>query len=135
VVLEDWRIKVSVLWLFYAVALTAYMTLAGLQPGVLKDFLEKGTLEGVQVTPELMLLFAIMILAPLTMAVVALTLRDSVSRWANIIVGIVFVIIQVVALGGTIAESSSAWMILMEIAKLIAPILIVWYAYKPKQKA
>jgi hypothetical protein len=132
---EDWKIKVSVLWLFYAVALTAYITLAGLQPGVLQEFLDEGTLEGMQVTPELLFVFAVMILAPLVMAVASLTLRDRANRYANLIVGAVFVIIQVVALGGTIAESSSAWMILMEIAKLIAPILIVWYAWKSKQKA
>jgi len=46
-----------------------------------------------------------------------------------------FVIVQVVALGGTIAESAAAWMILMETAKLTAPILIIWYAWKSKQKA
>ncbi len=133
--MEDWRIKISVLWLFYAVALTAYMTLAGLQPGVLKEFLDKGTLEGLQVTPEVLLLFAIMILTPLVMAFLSLTLRDSVNRWVNVIMGIVFVVIQIVALGGTVAGSSSAWMILMEIAKLVAPILVVWYAWKSKQKA
>lgn len=133
--MEDWRIKISVLWLFYAVALTAYMTLAGLEPGVLKEFLDNGTLEGLQVTPEVLLLFAIMILAPLVMAFLSLTLKDSVNRWANIIVGLVFVIIQIAALGGSVAASSSAWIILMEIAKLIAPILVVWYAWKSKQKA
>ena len=133
--MDDWRIKVSVLWLFYAVALTAYMTLAGLEPGVLQKFLDEGTLEGIQVTPELLFLFAVMILAPLVMAVASLTLRDRANRYANLIVGTVFVIIQVVALGGTIAESSAAWMILMEIAKLIAPILIVWYTWKSRQKA
>jgi hypothetical protein len=131
---EDWRIKVCVLWLFYAVTLTAYMTLAGLQPGVLKEFLDKGTLEGLQVTPEVLFLLAVMILAPLVMAVASLTLRDRANRYANLIVGAVFVIIQIIALGGTIAEAGAAWMILMEIAKLIAPILIVWYAWKSKQK-
>jgi hypothetical protein len=131
--LEDWRIKISVLWLFYAVALTAYMTLAGLEPGVLKEFLDKGTLEGLQVTPEILLLFAIMILTPLVMAFLSLVLKDSVNRWANVIVGAVFVVIQLVALGGSVASSSSAWMILMETAKLVAPALIVWYAWKSKQ--
>jgi hypothetical protein len=29
----------------------------------------------------------------------------------------------------------SAWVILMEISKLVAPALIVWYAWKSKQKA
>jgi len=127
------KMKISVLWLFYVVALIAYMTLAGFEPGALQKVIE-GEIDGMKITPELMLLFAILFLAPLVMAVLSLTLKDKANRWTNLIVGTVFVIIQIAALAETVAQPS-AWMILMEISKLIAPALIVWYAYKwPKQK-
>jgi len=127
------KIKISVLWLFYVVALIAYMTLAGFESGALEQVMS-GEIDGMKITPELMLLFAILFLAPLVMAVLTLTLKDKANRWTNIIIGTIFVIIQIAALAETAAQPS-AWMILMEISKLIAPALIVWYAYKwPKQK-
>jgi uncharacterized membrane protein HdeD (DUF308 family) len=127
------KIKISILWLFYVVALVAYMTLAGFEPGALEQVMA-GEIDGMKITPELMLLFAILFLAPLIMAVLTLTLKDKANRWTNLIVGTVFVIIQIAALAETLAQPS-AWTILMEISKLIAPALILWYAYKwPKQK-
>jgi len=127
------KIKISVLWLFYVVALVAYITLAGFEPGALQQVME-GKIDGTKITPELMLLLAILFLAPLVMAVLSLTLKDKANRWTNTIMGTAFVIIQLVALSETVAQPS-AWMILMEISKLIAPALIVWYAYKwSKQK-
>ena len=132
--MEDWKIKISVLWLFYVVALVAYMTLGSLEPGVLQQFLSTGEIGGIKIGPEILLLFAIVFLAPLVMAFLSLTLKDSANRWANIIVGIVFVVLQLVALSESVAQPS-AWVILMEISKLVAPALIVWYAWKSKQKA
>jgi len=132
-ILEDWKIKVSVLWIFYAVALVAYITLAGFEPGALEKVMA-GEIDGVKITPELMLLFAIFFLVPLVMAFLSLTLKDSMNRWANIIVGIVFVVLQLIASIDAVILLS-AWMTLMDISKLVAPALIVWYAWKSKQKA
>ena len=132
--MEDWKIKISVLWLFYAVAFLAVMSLGSLEPGVLQEFLDTGEIGGMKVGPELLLLFAILLLVPLIMAFLSLTLKDSTNRWANIIVGIVFTVFQLVALIETLAEPS-AWATLMELSKVVAPALIVWYAWKSKQKA
>jgi uncharacterized membrane protein HdeD (DUF308 family) len=127
------KIKISVLWLFYAVALIAYVTLEGFEPGALEQVMA-GEIDGMEITPELTLLFAILFLAPLVMAVLSLTLKHKANRWTNIIVGTVFLILQLVSLGEAMAQPS-AWMILMEISKSVAPALIVWYAWKwPKQK-
>jgi len=123
-----------VLWIFYAVALVGYLVLMLVEPGVLEQFLLSGEIGGEKIGPELLLIFAIIVLVPLIMAFLSLTLKDSINRWANIIVGIVFVVFQLVALSEVVAQPS-AWTILMEISKLVAPALIVWYAWKSKQKA
>ena len=104
-----------------------------MEPGVLDDFIKTGAIEGMQVTPELLLLFAIGLLVPLVMAFLSLTLKNPTNRWTNIILGIVFTVIQLVALIETLAQPS-AWAILMEISKVVAPALIVWYAWKSKQE-
>jgi len=134
--LEDWKIKVSVLWIFYAVALVGYFTLYLVEPGVLEQFLLSGEIGGEKIGPELLLFFAILVLAPLTMAFLSLILKDSANRWANIIVGIIFTAFQLIALIETLTlPTVYAYAVLMELSKVIAPALIVWYAWKSKQKA
>jgi hypothetical protein len=134
-VLEDWKIKNSVLWLFYIVAFLAVMTLGIMEPGVLSQFLETGEIGGMKVGQELLLFFAVMMLVPLAMAFLSLNLKDSTNRWANVIVGIVYVGFQLFALAETLTLSTVyGYAVLMEAAKVVVPALIVWYAWKSKQK-
>ncbi len=121
------------LWLFYVGAFLTVMVLGIMVPGALDEFLETGTIDGMIVGPEVLLLFAVLLLVPLIMAFLSLTLKDSTNRWTNIILGIVFVIIQLFALVETLAQPS-AHEILMELSKVVAPALIVWYAWKSKQE-
>jgi hypothetical protein len=132
--LEDWKIKISVLWLFEAVALLAYMTLGSLEPDALQHFLNTGEIGGLKITPELLLLLAILILIPLIMAFLSLTLKNPTNRWANIIVGIVFVGLNFIDLIEAVAQPS-AWMTLIILSKIAALALVVWYAWKSKQVA
>jgi hypothetical protein len=105
-----------------------------MEPGVLAQFLLSGEIGGEKIGSELLLIFAIILLAPLVMAFSSLTLKDSTDRWANIIVGMVYVVFQIIALGEAVAQPS-AWLILMEVSKLVAPALVVWYAWRSRQKS
>jgi len=70
------------------------------------------------------------------MAVVSLTLKDSINRWANIIFGIVFTVLSILSLFEALALDLSifAYGLLMDVSMIVATALIVWYAYKwPKQ--
>jgi len=117
------KIRISVLWLTYEVALLVYIILESVELGVIE-----------QVGPELLLLFAVVLLVPLVMAFLSLTLKDSINRWANVILGIVYAVLELVALS-EVAAKPSAWAILMILSKFVALALIVWYAWKwPKQK-
>ncbi len=134
--LEDWKIKIAVLWLFYTVAFVAVMILGTMEPGVLSQYLDTGEIGGMKIGQELLLFFAVMLLVPLVMAFVSLTLKDSANRWANIIVGIIFTAFQLFALVETLTlPTVYAYAALMETAKVIVPALIVWYSWKSKQKA
>jgi hypothetical protein len=127
--------KISVLWLFYTVAFLAVMTLGTMEPGVLRGFLDTGEIGGMKIGQELLLFFAVMILVPLVMAFMSLTLKDSTNSWANVIVGIVYVGFQLFALIETLTLSTVyGYAVLMEAAKVVVPALIVWYAWKSKQK-
>ena len=113
----------------------AYLTLGSFEPGVLKEFLDKGTIGGIEVgRPEILLLFAIIMLVPLIMAFLTLTLKDSINRWTNLIVGIVFTVLGIIDIGDALGKQS-AYGTLMTLAMFLTGALIVWYAWKSKQKA
>jgi hypothetical protein len=135
-ILEDWKIKISVLWLFTIVVGLASGFLALMEPDVIANIVNKGEIEGMKIGPELLLLYAIVILVPTVMAFLSLTLKDSTNRWANIIVGIIWIGFSLNDLSAYLAKQSaySAYSILMWLSGRVATALIVWYAWKSKQK-
>jgi hypothetical protein len=134
--LEDWKIKIAALWFFYTMAMLAVMTLMFYGPGII-DEIRSGTFVGAALTGEHLLMSAVSLLVPLVMAVLSLTLKDSINRWANIIVGIVFTILSIVSLilAFELDLSIYAFGLLLDISMVVAPMLIVWVAWKSKQKA
>jgi uncharacterized membrane protein len=96
-----------------------------------------GFKEGSLITPEMILVFAILTIIPLAMAFLSLTLKDSINRWANIIVGTVFAVLSLMDPIMYVAKQSaySAYVILIGIVGVVTAALIVWYAWKSKQKA
>ena len=133
--MEDWKIKISVLWLFSVVAGVAGGFFTLMEPGVLQQIMA-GEVEGMRIGPGLLLMYAIVILVPLVMAFLSLTLKDSTNRWANIIVGIVWIGLSLSDLFTYLTKLSaySAYSILMWLSGRVATALIVWYAWKSKQK-
>ena len=125
------------LWLFKEGAFLASMMFSSFEPGVLKEFLDHGTIGGMTIGPEFLLLGAIISLVPLIMAFLTLTLKDSTNRWTNIIVGTVSTVLPLIDLGEALGKPSgyAAYATLMTLAMFLIGVLIVWYAWKSKQKA
>jgi hypothetical protein len=134
-VLEDWKIKISVLWLVFEFGAVWSHTSELPLPGFIEDIMA-GKLGGIQITPELFLILSILMLIPPIMAFLSLTLKNSANRWANIILGIVFAVIALIFPIQYIAQQSaySAFMVLIGTVQFVAAALIVWYAWKSKQK-
>ena len=132
--LEDGKInvklKLSVLWLFGEVTLLTFLVLELLEQGVLQGIIA-GDMKGLQLGPETLLFYAVSLLIPLVMAFLSLTLNDSVNRWVNIILGIVFAGLYLSDLIAHLIDPY-AHAILMGTAAVVAQILIVWYAWKWK---
>jgi len=131
--MEDWKIRIAALWFFYTMAMLAVMTLMFYGPGII-DEIRSGKLVGEALTGEHLLMSAVVLLVPLVMAVLSLTLKNSINRWANIIVGIVFTILSIVSLilAFTLDLSIYAFGLLLDISMVVAPALIVWCAWKSK---
>jgi hypothetical protein len=118
--------RFPVLWLFIGIGFIAQAVLNILKPGALAQVMA-GNLEGMEITQEVMLVWAVMFLFPLVMAILSLALKDSINRWANIIVGIVVVIL---CLTGFAEYRADAYAILILTTRIIVAALIIWLAYK-----
>jgi hypothetical protein len=124
--MEDVKIKLSALW-------TALM-LTYLLGDVLRIFsgdFTAGELGGLQISQELMLGMAALLVIPAVMIFLSVTLKHSVNRWINIIFAIFFFGFNLIGLP-TYASAYDQFLI---IVGLIFNILTVWYAWSwPKQE-
>lgn len=132
------KVRISVLWLFSEVAFLGLMVLTFLKPGIIDAITsEEATVQGLglKIGPEVLLMYAFIVLFPLVMALLTVTLKDSISRGANIIMGIVGVVLSFIGLSGEFAQPY-AYAVLIWVSKIAVDALIVWYAYKwPKKEA
>ena len=128
--MEDVKIKLSVLWLIGEVTLLTFLVLELLEQGVLQGIIA-GDMKGLPLGSETLLFYAVSLLIPLVMAFLSLTLKDSMNRWANIVLGVFFTGLY---LSDLIAHlvNPYAHAILMGSAAVVAQVLIVWYAWKWK---
>jgi len=127
--LEDWKIKIAALWSVFEFCLIA-ISIVEYYLYHLEEMAVADT------TPELMMVLVIVILIPPLLAFMSLTLKDSINRWLNIIVGIVFIILILMPIGMPVFPTAYLpSIIIITIVEIVALALIVWYAWKSKQKA
>ena len=131
---SDLKIKLAVLWLFFAVSTSAGMVLIFMMPGYIEEMMA-GELEGVPISEGYLLVLALNWLIPLTMAFLSLTLKDSTNRWANIIVGIALVALHILSSSFKLLIRGQLALGLIEVSRTVVAALIVWYAWKwPRQQ-
>ena len=120
------KIRLAILWIFIAVA--GYRCTAFFEPGIIDQIIAG---EWVEQTTEGMLLFmALFWMIPFLMAFLTVTLKqDKTNRWGNIIVGIVFVGLNLFHFAEH-AMIPTVHQLLIVGATIVAAILIVWYAWK-----
>jgi hypothetical protein len=119
--MDEVKIKLSALW----VALMLTYLLGDVMRIFSGDF-EGGEIAGMQASQGLFLGMAALFVIPILMVLLSLTLNYPVSRWANIIVAIIFFVINLIGLPGY----PSAYDKFLIIVGLLFNILTVWYAWK-----
>jgi len=131
-----WKVRISVLWLFYAVAMSASAVLDFMEPGVIEEIMA-GEIRGMQISAGFLLFASLFWLILLIMAFLSLILKDSANRWTNIILGIVFAVFHIVNLIGHVAKGElPPAHLLLDVSMIVVPALIAWHAWKwPTQEA
>ena len=129
--LEDVQIILSALWAARMLSSLQGDTVRLFDPVTFKEMIA-GTTE-VQVTEELLLVMSIVMAIPIVMSFLSLTLKKKANRWANLIVGIFFVVWELAFLI-LFYLHDSAYEAFWGMAYLVFAALVVWYAWRwPRQ--
>ena len=134
-----WKTRIAVLWVAMAVFISAHSLLAYGAPGMLEKFISEMEAGGA----GMWVFMACFWLFPLWLAFLTMTLKGSANRWVNLILGIIFTILNIFhffecgvpLIEGGMPEAT-AHHILIVGSTVVAAALIAWYAWKwPKQEA
>jgi hypothetical protein len=130
------RARLSVLWVFMAVSMSAYSILYTMMPGVIEEMMA-GKMEGMEISEGMMVMYALYWLIPLIMAVLCLTLRGSANRWLNFVLGIIFALWFIAGIfEHSVVSEASVAILLMYIVAIVVGALIAWLGWKlPKEEA
>ncbi len=116
------RNRLSVLWLSGSVISITTIALE----------LLSGVKQGLSMGPDTLFILSIIGLSGPSMAFLSQVLKARTNRWANIVVGAVIEVIAVLVL---VLEVATVPAIALDPAVgLVFPALVVWYAWKSKQK-
>jgi hypothetical protein len=127
--LEDVKInvkmKLAALWAALML-LYIYADIFSLfRPGHLEKMME-GLMGPFPVTQGSLLVFSILMMIPAVMVFLSLTLKPKVDRWANIILGVLYTLVNVSNLIG----ETWVYYILFGVVEIALTLLIIRYAWK-----
>lgn len=133
-ILEDVKInvklKISALWVAMLFVFAYVDIFALYRPGIIEGIMA-GRMATFQIDQVFLFLTTLYILIPSIMVFLSLILKPKLNRWANIIVGILYIVSILVSLIG----ETWTFYIFGSIVESLLLFLIVWYAWKwPKQE-
>jgi len=127
--LLDVRIILAVLWVAGMLSSLNGDTYRLSDPVVLKSLL--ANTGPVVASSELYLVMSLILVGSVFMSVLTLTLKSPMSRWANRIIGIFYVIIHLAFwVLHLVVWRSAGYEIVWATAQLVFALLVVWYAWK-----
>ena len=124
------KVRIAVLWIFLAVGMSASMILALMGPGFIEEVMS-GEMEGMKISAGLTIFFSLFWLIPLIMAFLSVTLKDGANRKTNLILGILFLVFNIIHLISHLVQGNlPVDHLVMCIFAIVVPALIVWYSWK-----
>ena len=127
------KIKIAMLWILMAVAMSAHTILMFMEPGIIGQIESGDIFEGMD-PAQSMFVVSLFWIIPLWMAFLSVALKGVINRWTNIIVGAVVTIINIWHITQPCCIMVHQKLIVL--STIIAAALVVWYAWKmPKEKS
>ncbi len=126
---------IAVLWIIWAMSMTAFMFVFFLEPGVIEGIIS-GEFDGMWIGQGSLFFIATFWFVPWILAYLSLTLKSSANRWLNFILGLLFTIGLLTGLIRRVIDGQSFAMIVDYLMAVVATALIAWHAWKlPKEEA
>lgn len=122
------RTRLAVLWIIRSLIPVLILLLFFFEPGALEDLMA-GKFGETEITGGVKIGLGIVFWVPWIMAWAAMTLRLSINRWANTILGAIGVILAPIVIFSNIDRISTASLI-NYIFGFILHVLITWYGWK-----
>jgi len=136
--LEDYKINVKVklalLWtsLMFLYIYADYFEL--MTPGKLEKMIQLKTPMG-PTSPDLLVIFALLLIVPALMIVLSIFLRPQVSKWANLTIGLIYSVISILIITTSINSEWHRFYILYNFIELFVLMTILWQAWQWPKKA
>lgn len=126
-----WKLRIATLWVFYAVAMILVFVLMFMEPGVIDQLrsggmAEEGPFAGLVAFETMASIETLVwIVIPLAMAFLTFVLKDSVGRWANVVLGAFFGLTMIMDVFGPAPKifAITVVMVLLVVAGLLIAVL------------
>jgi len=127
--LEDTKIsvklKLAALWTVI-MSLYIYADFFSLyQPGEIEEIIAE-LMGPFPVTQSSILMASILMIIPAIMIFLSLALKSKYSRWTNIIIGAIYIVVDI----SNLVDETWIYYIIFGIVEIIITLLIVWYAVR-----
>ena len=119
------KMKLSALWVALMLIYIYADILSNFKPGAIEKMMD-GFMGPFPVTQGALLSASILMTIPAVMVFLSITLKPKVNRWANIILGVVYTLVNISNLMGDIW----AYYLFFGIIEIVLTSLIVGYAWK-----
>jgi len=132
--MEDVMIRISVLWIFFAVAYSVHYALSFFEPGALQKILSGENTTATKLV-HMMLIGETCIgwLIPLTMAFLSVTLGDFANRNLNMVLGGLYALLSILHVAKCpivhVSNKPSVHQLLIMASTVVVTALIFWYAW------
>ena len=129
------KIKISILWISFAVCSSAAMIIWFIEPGILEQIIKTGTMGNEKLTQGTIVSFALWWIIPLSMALLTQVLNYSLNRWLNIILGVICLLgIVFYFISNLVTGWFTVANFLILLFMFVITVLIAWHAWKlPKE--
>lgn len=128
------RIKLSALWIAVMLLYVYGDVFSMFIPERLKGLLDGDSGAGAT-TPAVLMAYTLVVAIPISLVLISLILRPAITRLLNIIIGIIYTLIQLLTIT-MLTPLKPMWYfyILLGVLESVVTIMIIWHAWRwPKQ--
>jgi Family of unknown function (DUF6326) len=123
------KIKLALLWasLMFLYIYADYFEL--MTPGKLESMMQLKTPMG-PTSPDLLIIFSLLLIVPALMIVLSIFLVPRLSKWINLIAGVIYAAISILIIISSIGSGWHRFYVLYNVTELIVLTTILWQAWQ-----